>query len=167
MEAKDRKSCRWGGKPGQSGGAISISTRKRGRHIAACWKREASCHISCFSSPLQQRQGERQARGCVSKATKASLLNCHSAGSHLRFFLGDRECFAYDTVSWKFFVGTFGTHLSQVRLEICLVGLRAMDSLKRWPKGAKVWWNQRLDFLWHKEMRFRISRYFNTLGRVS
>ena len=72
-------------------------------------------------------------------------------------FLGDRECFAYDTVSWKFFVGTFGTHLSQVRLEICLVGLRAMDSRKRWPKGAKVRWNQRLDFLWHKEMRFRPS----------
>ena len=68
-----------------------------------------------------------------------------------RCFLGDRECFAYDAVSWKLFAGTFRTNLSQVRLETYLVGL-AMDSLKRQAR-----WNQRLDFLWHKEMRFRPS----------
>ena len=50
-----------------------------------------------------------------------------------RCFLGDRECFAYDTVSWKLLAGTFRTNLSQVRLETetYLVGLRAMDSVKR------------------------------------
>ena len=74
----------------------------------------------------------------------------HDLFRNSSFFLARRECFAY-AVSWKFLSGTFRTNLSQVRLETYLVGL-AMDSLKR-----QAPWNQRLDFLWHREMRFRIS----------
>ena len=51
-----------------------------------------------------------------------------------------------NTVSWKLLTGTFHTNLTY------RVGLRAMDPLKR-----QAWWKQRLDFLWHKKMRFRIS----------
>ena len=68
-------------------------------------------------------------------------------------FVAHGECFAYDTVSWKLLPSTFGTNPSQVRLETSMPGGVAGQGFTKAPSQ----WSQRFDFLWDKEMRFKIS----------
>ena len=108
---------------------------------------------SCARKP-EQNQLQMQLIGPSS--TNDSLLEGPenmTSSTPPRFLLAHGECFANDAVNWKLLPSTFRANLSQVRLETYQVGLLpARDSLKR-----QAQWNQRLDFVWHKEIRFRIS----------
>ena len=94
--------------------------------------------VTCRSQPCQnetasyeQSEGHLQLKLHYLNALRTWLV--HTFSTPPRFFLAYGDCFAYDTV--------------RLETETYLVGL-AMHSLKRLPKG---------DFLWHKEVRFRIS----------
>ena len=77
-----------------------------------------------------------------------------------RCFLARKECFAYDTVSWKLLAGTLRTNLSQVRLETSIPGGVAGQGFTKAPGVMKSKTRFSLaqgDKIQNFEMRRRVS----------